>query len=234
MNSLRESLSNIHGAISGSTSSPSSQSGEEIFEKSQAIPNSLIKEQWQLILGQSASINELQIAVERCKELVLNTNECSEERKWLVRHLVELRFHLRELKEAIEDTNNINNTSTEIPKSKVILGHHFIIRTLTRSLPTVVREYCDHCTGIIWNVVQSSYQCSDCGFIVHYKCLSNVIRICAHVIASERKYPILEICPEIGLAAQSYKCGEPQCHTPLHFSEYSKEKLFIYVIFLLI
>lgn len=83
-------------------SSVSSISGDE-SEKSHAIPNTLIKEQWQLILGQEATIYELEAAIERCKELVINSDECSVERKWLVRHLVELRFRLTELEESIED-----------------------------------------------------------------------------------------------------------------------------------
>lgn len=75
------------------------------FNKFQeAIPVSLIKEQCQLILDQNASIDDLTNAIEKCKELVLNTDECSTERKWLVRHLVELRFRLKEMEEVNSDT----------------------------------------------------------------------------------------------------------------------------------
>lgn len=77
-----------------------SMSGDDSSDKSHAIPNSLIKEQWQLVLEEDASIDELTMAIEKCKELVLNTDECSTERKWLVRHLVELRFRLREMEDA--------------------------------------------------------------------------------------------------------------------------------------
>lgn len=75
-------------------------SGDDGSDKSHAIPSSLIKEQWQLILDQDATINDLSNAIEKCKELVLSTDECSDERKWIVRHLVELRFRLREMEDA--------------------------------------------------------------------------------------------------------------------------------------
>ncbi|XP_055382631.1 differentially expressed in FDCP 8 homolog isoform X2 [Condylostylus longicornis] len=224
MNSLRESLSSIPGSIANiafenpitsylgysSTPTATSSTEENSSEKSQAIPATLIKEQWQLVLGHEASLNELEIAIEKCKVLVMETEECTEERKWLVRHLVELRFHYKELLEASNDSKIV------YPEKKVLLGHHFTVRQ-SRGLPQG-RQYCDHCTGIVWSVVQSSYICSDCGFVVHQKCIDNVIRICAHVKLSERKFPILEICPEIGLAAQNYKCAE--CQTPLTFNNY--------------
>lgn len=131
MPSIRDSLSHFPNAvgnlISGSSShtmppSPTidemalsmenhsfgsaSMSGDDTgSEKSHAIPSSLIKEQWQLILDQDASIDELTNAIERCKELVLSTDECTNERKWLVRHLVELRFRLREMEDAISDSS---------------------------------------------------------------------------------------------------------------------------------
>lgn len=78
-------------------------SGDDSSDKSHAIPNSLIKEQWQLVLDQDATVDDLTNAIEKCKELVLNTDECSTERKWLVRHLVELRFRLREMEDANAD-----------------------------------------------------------------------------------------------------------------------------------
>lgn len=134
MHTIRDSLAHIPNAVSNfigpssSTttmvhSSPSvdetaqsmehsvastSMSGDDTSsEKSHAIPSSLIKEQWQLILDQDASIEELTSAIERCKELVLNTDECTNERKWLVRHLVELRFRLREMEDAINDSSKL-------------------------------------------------------------------------------------------------------------------------------
>lgn len=88
---------------------PTSMSGDDASDKSHAIPSSLIKEEWQLVLDQDATVVHLSNAIERCKELVLNTDECTEERKWLVRHLVELRFRLREMEDAINDSSKLGS-----------------------------------------------------------------------------------------------------------------------------
>lgn len=81
----------------------------------ESIPNTLIKEQCQLILDQNASVEDLTNAIEKCKELVLITDECSTERKWLVRHLVELRFRLKEIDDA-----NQTDQSKQISMYKVV------------------------------------------------------------------------------------------------------------------
>lgn len=129
MQSLRGNLANIPNALSsliGTVTSPidgtdfavsssptfdndtlASVSGDDSSDKSHAIPNGLIKEEWQLVLDQDASVDDLTNAIEKCKELVLRTDECSTERKWLVRHLVELRFRLREMEDA-----NIDHSKT--------------------------------------------------------------------------------------------------------------------------
>lgn len=48
-------------------------------------------------------MEDLENAIDRCKDLVTHTEEFSIERKWLVRHLVELRFRLNEIVECLED-----------------------------------------------------------------------------------------------------------------------------------
>ncbi|XP_031640638.1 differentially expressed in FDCP 8 homolog isoform X2 [Contarinia nasturtii] len=192
-----------------STDTLASVSGDDSSDKSHAIPNSLIKEQWQLVLEEDASIDDLTNAIEKCKELVLKTDECSTERKWLVRHLVELRFRLREMEDANVDDAKIGASY------RIILGHHFVDHHNQKPSQTTTRPHCDHCTGIIWSVVQASYICIDCNFRVHYKCLESIVRVCAHVITSERKEPLDEICPESGLSFQAYKCAE--CSSSLSF-----------------
>lgn len=97
----------------------------------------------------------------------------------------------------------------------MILGHHFTYNHVKAA--ATKRQHCDHCTGIIWSVVQASYICVDCNFCVHHKCVENVVRVCAHVITSERKEPFNVICPETGLSFQAYKCAE--CQTSLSFSK---------------
>jgi hypothetical protein len=116
---------------------------------SHAIPNSLIKEDWQLVLEQEASVEQLENAIERCKELVLSADEYSTERKWLVHHLVELKFRLAELEDIGEQSTGVATTF------RVVLGHHFVTGRMTHA-----KTYCDHCCGIIWNVVQASYVCN--------------------------------------------------------------------------
>lgn len=172
---------------------------EDILDRSHAIPFGLIREQWQLVLDWDASMPEMEDAIRKCKELVLRCNDDeSEEKKWLVRHLIELRYRLRELQDVDNDPDALP------PETKVILGHHFVAN---RNNPKY-KVHCDHCSGLIWNVVQASYICTDCSFAVHHKCIRNVIRICAHVITTERNLPIECICPEIGLAFQKYTCAE--------------------------
>lgn len=261
MHSIRDSLAHLPNAVGSLIGGPSSSStmlpspsidetaqsmeshsvastslsGDDTSsERSHAIPSSLIREQWQLILDQDASIEELTNAIERCKELVLNTDECTNERKWVVRHLVELRFRLREMEDATNDSTKLCGSEYKVKPlriwtcipwfspspachQQVILGHHFVDYQ-AKSIPTT-KQHCDNCTGIIWSVVQASYICVDCNFCVHHKCVENVIRVCANVIASERKEPLDEICPENGLSFQQYKCTE--CHSSLSFSKYS-------------
>lgn len=50
-----------------------------------------------------ATEQELLKAITRCKDLVLESDQCSPERKWLVRHLIELRLRLQECREAMAD-----------------------------------------------------------------------------------------------------------------------------------
>ncbi|XP_058461602.1 differentially expressed in FDCP 8 homolog [Malaya genurostris] len=164
---------------------------------SHAIPYVLIKEKWQLVLEQDATIPEIQSAIEKCKDMVLRCVDDAEARKWFVRHLIELRHRLRELQD-------VDNDPDAVPSAmKVILGHHFQAQNHSKC-----KVYCDHCSGIIWSVVQASYICTDCSYAVHHKCIRNVIRVCAHVVTAERNLPIECICPEIGLAFQRYTCAE--------------------------
>lgn len=121
----------------------------DIPDQSHAIPFALIKEQWQLVLDKECTIPEMENAIVKCKDLVLACNDDTDDRKWLVRHLIELRYRLRELQD-------VENDPDALPSGiKVILGHHFISR---KNCPKY-KVYCDHCSGIIWNVVHASYIC---------------------------------------------------------------------------
>ncbi|XP_068148867.1 differentially expressed in FDCP 8 homolog [Drosophila tropicalis] len=240
MSSWRESLTSIPGTVAqfinenasnylsasvtpttSSNSSTGTASGADGSEenpslgrdhKSLPIPLSLVKEQWRLIFTSDANIQDLQAAIAHCRDLVLLSEECSEERRWLVRHLVDLRYSLKELEEATDAEDVVLMNAI-----KSVVGHHFVPHYPhpNRLKAAAKRNYCDHCSRIIWSVVQASYICSDCNYIVHQKCIDSVKRVCAHVLVSERKQPISEICPEIGLSEQNYKCAE--CETSMNF-----------------
>ncbi|KAK4872427.1 hypothetical protein RN001_014456 [Aquatica leii] len=177
------------------------------------LPSSLAAEELQLALNKEAGENELQTAIIRCKELVLESDQCTPERKWLVRHLIELRLRLQECKEALIDPQHPRNLSSGV-SNRTIRGHHLMLQPL---LSTSSR-YCDHCTGSIWSVVQAWYQCQDCGYNCHHKCMSSIVRECAHVTISERGSYETEICPEIGLSAQKYQCVECKTSLPIDTS----------------
>lgn len=159
MQSLRGNLANIPNALSNLISTvtspidgtdfatvPSSPtfendtlasvSGDDSSDKSHAIPNSLIKEEWQLVLDQDASIDDLTNAIEKCKELVLKTDECSTERKWLVRHLVELRFRLREMEDA-----NIDHSKSGASYRVSVHDNLLVVQTSLKSFKIKLNEW---------------------------------------------------------------------------------------------
>lgn len=190
-------------------SSPSSSTGCNSSLEGDHFPSNLAHEEIRLALNNDATQEELENAVTRCKNLVLETDQCSTERKWLVRHLIELRLRLQECKDALTDPHHPRNKSSGA-STRTIRGHHLILQPFLKSS---VSKYCDHCTGAIWHVIQAWYKCEDCGYSCHHKCITSILRECAHVTATERGNYELEICPEEGLSAQQYKCAE--CKTPL-------------------
>ncbi|XP_020281463.1 differentially expressed in FDCP 8 homolog isoform X2 [Pseudomyrmex gracilis] len=205
--------SRIRANSSGTgTSTPSSSSdymtgeADDSSDSKGTIPFSLKSVETVLSLSKDASQEDLQEMVRKCKLMVLESAECSDERKWLVRRLIELRLRAQELRE----TSDQNLFETQ-----VILGHHFVPQKYY--ITTSSSVYCDHCSGAIWTMLQSWYMCSDCKFSCHWKCLSNVCRVCVHVIASEAGgyTHTKEICPEQGLSKQNYRCAE--CKVRLTF-----------------
>uniref|UniRef100_A0A182JNM4 Phorbol-ester/DAG-type domain-containing protein n=1 Tax=Anopheles christyi TaxID=43041 RepID=A0A182JNM4_9DIPT len=180
--------------------------------------SAVLRVKWQLVpLDHNASLVELSQAIDVCRKLVRSNayGPETDQSKWLVRHLVELRYRYRELLDYSRDPEAV------LEETEVILGHHFVRRKQfpLQQLQRKRHLYCDHCSGVIWNVVQASYVCNDCSFAVHHKCLRNVIRICAHVVTTEHKLPIECICPEIGLAFQKYTCAE--CGTQLSYNTFT-------------
>jgi hypothetical protein len=111
----------------------------------------ILPESTNVFFLKEASSEELKNAIDRCKELVLSAEELSIERKWLVHHLVELKFRLSE----IQDVQDESQSATTF---RVVLGHHFVAGRIS-NLPRT-KTYCDHCCGIIWSVVQASFVCA--------------------------------------------------------------------------
>nr|CAH7725970.1 unnamed protein product [Callosobruchus chinensis] len=189
----------------------SGNSNLSLNDGSDVCPPSLSTKQLELALNKEITEEELVEAITHCKELVLDSEQLSIERKWLVRHLIELRLHLQEYREAMNDSEHPRNKVHSTSK-RTIKGHHLILQPMLHS-PTT--GYCDHCTGAIWSVVQTWYECEDCGYSCHYKCLSSIMRECAHVVATEKGTYEFDICPEDGLSAQQYQCAECKASLPL-------------------
>ncbi|XP_066996598.1 differentially expressed in FDCP 8 homolog isoform X2 [Anabrus simplex] len=211
-NNLEEcSVTNQTFASTPSSSTSGCVSGDDNSDGKFGIPASLVTAENYLTISEEAlalsSIEDLEKAVEHCKEMVLESAECSEERKWLVRRLIELRLRLQEAKEAAEEEKL--SPSLQHSDVRVVLGHHFFLHSQPGA---TAKQHCDRCSGMIWSVVHSWYQCADCQYSCHVKCLAQVCRVCAHVTASECPTYITDICPEVGLSAQSYRCAECKAH----------------------
>ncbi|GBP18349.1 Differentially expressed in FDCP 8 homolog [Eumeta japonica] len=173
-------------------------SADESYD-SNYVPKSMANKK--LKIHSAATKEEIERAIVQCKDCILNTSQCSDERKWLVRYLIELRLRLQELKD----------NDGEPRDSVAIKGHHFHQQVS----PSNRKQYCDHCSGVIWSIVQGSYVCDNCNYLCHYKCVDFVCRVCSHIVMTEKGEYEMSICPEKGLAAQDYKCAE--CHTMLTF-----------------
>ncbi|PSN44573.1 Differentially expressed in FDCP 8 [Blattella germanica] len=197
-------------ASTPSSSTSGCVSGDDTSEGKAVIPASLVTAENYLTISEDSlslsTVEDLTKAVEHCKEMVLESAECSEERKWLVRRLIELRLRLQEAKETEDEVKDSGVSHSEM---KVVLGHHFILQL--QPAPTT-KHHCDRCCGVIWSVVHSWYQCVDCKYSCHVKCLDKVCRVCAHVKVSENPTYIRDICPEMGLSAQAYRCAECKAH----------------------
>lgn len=100
-------------------------------------------------------------AVARCKELVLESEHCSVERKWLVRHLIELRLRLQECRDALTDPTHPRNKGSSV-NVRVIRGHHLVLQPFLNVSMDVRRgkKHCDSCAATIWSMLQAWYQCT--------------------------------------------------------------------------
>lgn len=86
--------------------------------------------------------------------MILERTDDSNQRKWLVRRLIELRLRLETIKEMKHENAALENLNQN---NKVLLGHHFIFQNQPLS---TAKYYCDRCSGIIWNVIHTWYLCT--------------------------------------------------------------------------
>uniref|UniRef100_T1JKT5 Phorbol-ester/DAG-type domain-containing protein n=1 Tax=Strigamia maritima TaxID=126957 RepID=T1JKT5_STRMM len=145
-----------------------------------------------------STMEELEMAIENCKEMILESVEKSEKRKSLIKKLIQLRIKLQETKDGSE---------VSLPNIKTVLGHHFLKKPIVSP-----KHYCEKCNGIIWGMLQTWHQCIDCGFSCHGKCINLIQRTCVSVKVKENPVYILDISPEIGLSSQNYRCAECRTH----------------------
>ncbi|XP_070536130.1 differentially expressed in FDCP 8-like isoform X2 [Ptychodera flava] len=138
-------------------------------------------------------VEELQLAIENCKEMAKEAPENSEKRKELIKKLVQLRMKLQELKEGPEE---------EEPDTKVTLGHRFKKKTTKTA-----KHHCEKCTSLIWGMIQTWYRCKGCGYTCHSKCMNSITRACISGKLATSAF-VVNICPESGLASQSFRCAE--------------------------
>lgn len=98
---------------------------------------------------QDTTETELHEMVDTCKAMVLESAECSLERKWFVRRLIELRLRIREIQDSSDE---------KIYELQLVRGHHF--KPQEYYISTTNPVYCDHCGGAIWTMLQYWYKCN--------------------------------------------------------------------------
>ncbi|XP_072374138.1 differentially expressed in FDCP 8 homolog isoform X2 [Scyliorhinus torazame] len=143
-------------------------------------------------------IENLKHAIDEVKQVILDLPEHSEKQKDAVVKLIHLRLKLQELKDPDEDEPNI----------RILLEHRFY-----KEKSKSVKQFCDKCSTIIWGLLQTWYTCTGCYYRCHSKCLNQIPKSCVRSKVSHQSEFELNICPEVGLDMQDYRCGE--CRQPI-------------------
>ncbi|XP_048648459.1 differentially expressed in FDCP 8 homolog isoform X7 [Marmota marmota marmota] len=146
----------------------------------------------------ASDVQQLQQAIEECRQVILELPEQSEKQKDAVVRLIHLRLKLQELQDPNEDEPNI----------RVLLEHRFY-----KEKSKSVKQTCDKCNTIIWGLIQTWYTCTGCYYRCHSKCLSLISKPCVSSKVSHQAEYELNICPETGLDSQDYRCAE--CRVPI-------------------
>ncbi|XP_041918109.1 differentially expressed in FDCP 8 homolog isoform X2 [Alosa sapidissima] len=146
----------------------------------------------------ASDIEQLKQAIEECKKLILELPEHSERQKDTVVKLIHLRLKLQELKDPEEEEPNL----------RMLLEHRF-----SKEKSKSVKQTCDKCSAVIWGLIQTWYTCTGCYYRCHSKCMNLITKPCVRSKVSHQSEYELNICPEIGLDKQDYRCAE--CRTPV-------------------
>lgn len=93
---------------------------------------------------------EIKLAISKLKESILKLDDTSEERKLLVRQLINFRITLQELEENNGETKNV----------KRIQGHRFTLQGLTQIKFNTSQLFCEICSSLIWLPLQSWSACA--------------------------------------------------------------------------
>ncbi|XP_032891571.1 differentially expressed in FDCP 8 homolog isoform X2 [Amblyraja radiata] len=143
-------------------------------------------------------IENLKRAIDEVKQVILDLPEHSEKQKDAVVKLIHLRLKLQELKDPDEDEPNI----------QILLEHRFY-----KEKSKSVKQFCDKCSTIIWGLLQTWYICTGCYYRCHSKCLNQITKACVRSKVSHQSEFELNICPEVGLDRQDYRCAD--CRQPI-------------------
>ncbi|KAF7699368.1 differentially expressed in FDCP 8 homolog isoform X1 [Silurus meridionalis] len=141
----------------------------------------------------ASDIEQLEQTIEEYKKQILELPEHSERQKDTVAKLIHLRLKLQELKDPEEDEPNL----------RVLLEHRF-----SKEKSKSVKQTCDKCSTIIWGLIQTWYTCTGCYYRCHSKCMNLITKPCVRSKVSHQSEYELNICPEIGLDKQDYRCAE--------------------------
>lgn len=191
----------------GSPGSESQFSDYEIFDELLGLEEDHFSPP-ESFMGVSTS-EELQHAINACKDLINTTPEDSQEKRKLISKLIQLRLKLQET----QDFKSAGDSSVQ-----KVLGH-----TFTKEEDRGKKINCDRCGKAIW-MWQSLFTCLACKYHSHKHCLELIRRACASRKVSVSTYN-LSICPEPGLSSQQYKCAECRKQIGLIRGERSEARL---------
>lgn len=149
------------------------------------------------------SAAQIRALIKECQKAILSAPSGSATRQQQIDYLVELQECLSN---AIEQETFNDNVEDGI---LLVLGHKFKERKQSKS-----KRYCECCATFIWNMIQMSYRCLECGISLHEKCIQSFVRACP---STQLTTYIFDICPKKGLDEQKFLCAE--CRAPLSYHD---------------